>query len=310
MLKNILFVMTLLCTFNTSVQALPTDPAPSTDSQADQTTADEPAATQSGADFLASLHFQNGKINLPGGIATLNLSEKFRYISPEDAERLLVEAWGNPPGNKTLGMVLPANTSPLGEDGWGVVISYNEDGYVKDTDADEINYDKLLADMKKESEENNEERVKQGYGSMLLVGWAEPPRYDKQTRKMYWAKEYAVTKGPNSLNYNIRVLGRKGVLVLNAIASMEQINQIKSEMPAVLAATEFTAGNQYGDFDSKTDHVAEYGLAALVAGGIAAKLGLFAKLFGMLLVLKKFIIVGVVAVGAYVKKFLGKKSQD
>jgi uncharacterized membrane-anchored protein len=300
MLKYFIFAITLCCVFSTQAQKLPDTEAESAPAAASK--------EQSSEQFLAALNFQKGKINLPNGIATINLSEKFTYLSPEDTEKLLVEAWGNPPGNTTLGMIIPAHTSPLGDDGWGVVISYTEDGYVKDSDADEINYDELLEDMQKATAAENEERVKQGYGSMTLVGWAEPPRYDKQTKKMYWAKEYKTGQGSSSLNYNIRVLGRKGVLVLNAIASMAQIQQIKSEMPSILAVTEFTTGNQYADFDSKTDHVAEYGLAALVAGGAAAKMGLFAKLFGLLLVLKKFLVVGVIAAFAILKKIFSKKS--
>ncbi|MEF3084030.1 DUF2167 domain-containing protein, partial [Luteimonas sp. SMYT11W] len=95
----------------------------------------------------------------------------------------------------------------------------------------------------------------------------------KDTHKLYWAKDLMVDGGEHSLNYNVRVLGREGVLNLNAIASMQQIEAIKKEMQQVTAFTEFTEGNRYTDFDSKTDKVAEYGLAALVAGGVASKLG-------------------------------------
>jgi uncharacterized membrane-anchored protein len=107
----------------------------------------------------------------------------------------------------------------------------------------------------------------------------------------------------------VRVLGREGVLVLNAVAGIEQIAQIRGEMPAVTAFTEFTAGNRYADFDAKTDKVAEYGLAALVAGGVAAKLGFFGKLFGLLLAFKKLLLVGLAAAGAGLFKLFGRKEQ-
>lgn len=260
--------------------------------------------------FLASLHFQQGKINLPSGIASLNLSEKFRYLSPEDSEKVLVDAWGNPPGNKTLGMIFPANLSPLNEASWGVVITYDESGYVKDNDADSINYDDLLKDMKEQVAASSEERVKQGYGPMNLVGWAERPSYDKSTHKYYWAKEFSTNASENSLNYNIRVLGRKGVLVLNAVAGMKQINDIRQEMKSVVAFTDFEAGNRYSDFNADTDKVAEYGLAALVAGGVAAKLGFFGKLFAILLAAKKLLFVGIAALVAGASKFFKKKEQS
>lgn len=304
MIKQLLFVTLTIFSLNTFAQALPTTP----DATATETAATS-AADKGVETFLASLKFQTGKITLPNGVATLDLPANFRYLPPADTEKLLVEGWGNPPGNETLGMIIPTETNPLSETGWGVIVSYTEDGHVKDEDADKIDYSSLLKDMKEASEEENKERVKQGYSAMHLVGWAEPPSYDKQTRKMFWAKEFSTAEaGANSLNYNIRVLGRKGVLVLNAVASMKQISQIKNEMPAILAVTEFTQGNRYADFDSSSDHVAEYGLAALVAGGVAAKLGFFAKLGVLLLAFKKFVIIGVIALAALVKNLFSRKS--
>lgn len=68
-------------------------------------------------EFIASLNMQSGTIELPNKIATLKLTEKFRSISLESAERLLVEAWGNHPGNKTLGIILSTDNSPLSANG-------------------------------------------------------------------------------------------------------------------------------------------------------------------------------------------------
>ena len=63
-------------------------------------------------------------------------------------------------------------------------------------------------------------------------------------------------------------------------------------MRPLLDVAEFNEGYRYAEFNSKTDRMAEYGLGALIAGGVAAKLGLFAKLFALLLAVKKFIIIG------------------
>ena len=311
MYKLISFALFIILSISVSAQSSDQLPQVDSASEATQPTSNTASSGQSETEkFLASLKFQTGKISLPNGIATVDLPTNFRYLSPEDSEKLLVQGWGNPPGNNTLGMIIPAETNPLSESGWGIVITYNEDGHVKDEDADKIDYAELLKTMQEESEEANKERVKQGYGAMHLVGWAEPPSYDKTARKLVWAKEFSTNKqGENSLNYNIRVLGRKGVLVLNAVAGMKQISQIKNEMPLVLSVTEFTQGNRYADFDSKTDHAAEYGLAALVAGGVAAKMGLFAKLGIFLLAFKKFIIIGLVAAAAFLKNIFRKKSE-
>jgi uncharacterized membrane-anchored protein len=208
-------------------------------------------------------------------------------------------------------MILPADISPLNKSGWGVIVTYEKDGHVKDDDADSIKYDELLKTMQDATNENNEVRKKNGYKPMSLVGWAEQPTYDKQSHKLYWAKELNFDGAPeNTLNYNIRVLGRDGVLVLNAVAGMNQIGQIKQDMQSVNAFTDFTVGNRYADFDNKTDKVAEYGIAALVAGGVAAKLGLFGKMFALLLAFKKVIFLAVAGAGSAVYKFFKRDKAE
>jgi uncharacterized membrane-anchored protein len=65
------------------------------------------------------------------------------------------------------------------------------------------------------------------------------------------------------------------------------------------------------------DRIAEYGLTALVAAGAGAaavKLGLFAKLGKLFAKFAKLIIVGVVAIGAFLSKILrglfGRKDEQ
>lgn len=275
------------------------------------THAAEEAPKMTAQQFLASLTFREGKIQLPGDIATLDLPATFRYLDPADAGKLLSDGWGNPPGAKTLGMIVPADVNLLSAAGWGVVVTYDKDGHVKDDDADKINYADLLKEIQESMIENNKSRKEQGYAPMTLVGWAEQPSYDKSQHKLYWAKElHTEGDNENGLNYNIRVLGREGVLVLNAVSGMNQIAQVKTEMKKVTAFTEFTQGNRYTDFNASTDKVAEYGIAALVAGGVAAKLGFFGKIFAVLLALKKFILIGVAAIGSWIYKLLGRKREE
>ncbi|MEK6698691.1 MAG: DUF2167 domain-containing protein [Nitrospirota bacterium] len=270
--------------------------------------ADAPPKTMTAAQFEASLKYKKGEVALPGGVATLKIPDSFRYLDPKDAERVLVQAWGNPSGDGTLGMLFPAGASPVSDNGWGVVITYEEDGYVSDKDADSINYDSLIKEMKEGTAESNKEREKQGYQTVDLVGWAAKPYYDKDAHKLYWAKELAFGgNAEHTLNYNIRVLGRRGVLVLNAVAGMDQLASVEKDMRNVLAFTDFNPGYRYADFDSKTDKTATYGIAALVAGGLAAKAGLFTKLFAVLLAAKKLVIVGVVAIGAFIANLLKRK---
>ncbi|HEX8456184.1 MAG TPA: DUF2167 domain-containing protein [Pyrinomonadaceae bacterium] len=271
---------------------------------------EEDEATKAAAEFEAGLKYERGKIVLPGGMATLNVPDNFRYLSPEQTDRIIVDAWGNPPGTKTLGMLFPSDVSPLSPEGWGVVITFEEDGYVEDDEAGKINYDELLTQMKEATAERNKEREQQGFEPVNLVGWATRPRYDQATRKLYWAKELNFAGAPvNTLNYDIRVLGRRGVLSFNAVASMDQLGAIEQNMKEVLGFAEFNPGHRYADFSSGTDKVAAYGIGALIAGKVAAKVGLFKLALGFILAGKKFLFLGLLAVAAFVKKLFGRKSE-
>lgn len=262
-------------------------------------------------EFEASLNYRKGEVVLPGGMATLKIPHEFRYLDPGDAERILVQVWGNPKGDHTLGMLFPSDVSPLSEHGWGIVITYEEDGYVSDKDADSIDYDDLLKSMKEGIEEANKERQKEGYQTIELVGWAATPFYDKETHKLHWAKELAFGGDrDHTLNYNIRILGRRGVLVLNAVSGINQLAGVEEDMKQVLAFSDFNEGYRYQDYDASTDKTAAYGIAALVAGGIAAKAGLFTKLIGLLVAFKKAVIGGIIALGAMITKFLKRKKSD
>ncbi len=258
----------------------------------------------------AQLRYQTGRVTLSRGLATLDLPADFRYLDPQETA-IVLRAWGNPPGRETLGMLVPAGVHVLTPEGWGVIISFSEDGYVKDDDAGKIDYRELLKTMQQATREANPERAKAGYATVELVGWAEPPRYDSVAHKLYWAKDLKFTDdSAHTLNYNIRVLGRRGVLVLNAVASMDRLASVKRDMAKVMGFVEFNGGHRYADFIPGTDKVAEYGIAALIAGGLAAKAGLFKVLLGALIALKKFIALGLVAAAAFLRKLFGRKSTD
>jgi uncharacterized membrane-anchored protein len=260
------------------------------------------------AAFEAQLGYQTGTVTLKGGMATIRLPESFRFIGPEGSRLLLTEAWGNPPGSAddVLGMLIPSELSPLSDEGWGVVITYDEDGYVDDKDAAEMDYTKLLKEMQEATVETNEERKKQGFEAVTLVGWAEPPSYDQAAHKMYWAKDLVFgDEGEHTLNYNIRILGRRGVLVLNAVSDMDRLASIRGESQNLLAAVEFNEGHRYTDFLPGKDKAATYGLAGLVVGATAAKAGFFKMLWLGLLAFKKAILVAVLAAAAAAKRFFG-----
>lgn len=252
-----------------------------------------------------SMERQNGLIEIDQAGAVLNVPDNFYYLSPKDSEKVLVDVWGNPPGQTTLGMLFPVDMTPFDNDSWAVTIEYEEDGYVSDEDADDINYEELLTQMKEDTLASSEARVKEGYEPIELVGWASSPYYDSDNKKLHWAKEIKFGgQEVNTLNYNIRILGRKGVLVLNFIAGIDQKALIDSNINTVLDLAEFDQGSKYSDFNPDIDEVAAYGLGALIAGKVIAKTGF---LVVALVFLKKFGIFILLGIGALFKSVFFKK---
>ncbi len=300
-----LILSSWLALANTPVE--PEAPAAAIATEAAPLDAEAIALAAEFAAFEASLTWQQGDIALGDDLATIHVPEGYRFLGPVDADRMLV-AWGNPGGQEPLGMLFPAGVSPFANDSWGILLQYEADGHVDDEDAATVDYTELLGTLQSDAEAANPSREAEGFAPVHIVGWAEPPSYDSATRKIYWAKELDFGEEPHTLNYDVRVLGREGVLAMSAIASMTQLPQIRGDMAQVITFVEFDAGNRYTDFDPSSDNKAAYGIAGLVAGGaIAAKTGLLKGLFLALLAGKKFVVFGLIAMVGAVKAFLGRK---
>jgi uncharacterized membrane-anchored protein len=218
-------------------------------------------------------------IQLDEGNGSLKVVKGFKYLTSTQAQFVLTQLWGNPEDKSVLGLLVPENVGVLDSNAWLYVLSYDEMGYVDDKDALKINYDDLLKDMQADVNTENEARKKEGYEPVELVRWASPPYYDKEKKVLHWAKELKFGESNiNTMNYNLRVLGRKGVYVINAVASIDQLAEVKATIPNVLEAITFNSGHAYTDFDPKLDKVAAYGIGGLVAGKVLAKAGFLAML--------------------------------
>ncbi len=254
----------------------------------------------------ASFKYERGQIILDDGIGTLNVPPGFRYLDAAQADYVIQDLWGNPHGQGTLGMIVPDNVGITDERSWAFIITYDEMGYVKDDDAEEIDYDELLKEIQSDAAAANEERVKEGYESIAIIGWAAPPFYDKDKKVLHWAKEikFGETDG-TTLNYNVRILGRKGVLVLNAVASMMELPDVQKNIEPVLASFSYANGNKYADFNPDIDDVAAWTIGGLVAGKMLAKAGIFALLLKNL----KLIALAIGGLGTVVWRWYKKKTE-
>ncbi|QDK32466.1 DUF2167 domain-containing protein [Sphingomonas sp. IC081] len=235
-----------------------------------------------------SLQPRHGKIAIAEAHATLDLGDAYDFYGPEDARKILVDIWGNPSqsADRVLGMVMPAGASPL-SDAWGAVVTYEETGFVSDDDAGKVDYAELLTQMREGEDENNEKRKAEGYPAMHLAGWAEQPTYDAGTHSVVWAQDIAVgDAASHTLNYDVRTLGRRGVLSLNLVSSMDQLSDVRQAATAFADHAAFDQGARYQDYDSSTDKTAEYGIGGLIAAGVGVAA---AKKLGILAILLKFL---------------------
>lgn len=216
---------------------------------------------------------QPGPVDIPlGGQATLKLPEGYAYVPQKEANRLL-NAMGNGDDPTRLGLILPPEGDSF------VVPRYIPAGYIKDDEAADWNADDLLDSLTEGTEETNKERAARGLPQMEIVGWNQKPTYDKASHRLVWAIETAdkgVAEAGHGANYNTYVLGREGYLSMNLVSDFGTLGANKPHVANLLARTSFDDGKRYADFDETTDKVAEYGIAALVTGVAAKKLGLFA----------------------------------
>ena len=253
---------------------------------------------------VEGMDFQQGVVKLGAGGVKFDVPPKFYFLGPADARKVLLEIWGNPPANgqDVLGMVMPAIKMPV-EDTWGAVVRFDADGYVSDEEANKIDYADLLKTMQQQIEDANDARVKAGFGNLKLVGWASQPYYDDKAKKLHWAKELEFNgRSDHTLNYDVRALGRSGVLKMNFVARMDELPVIRGAIPDVMEMVQFEQGSRYSDFIPGADKVAAYGIGGLIAGKLAAKVGLLA---GLLLFLKKGWIVVALMLGG-IGKVVGR----
>jgi uncharacterized membrane-anchored protein len=263
-----------------------------------------PARSQEAETQGPPVAWQKGPCPGPlGKVATIKVPEGFVFLGANDTQTLM-EMLENPVSGDELGALAPASD----DDQWLVIFEYDDTGYVKDDDKASIDADALLTSIRAGNEVGNAERRERGWGGLSIVGWEYPPNYDDQTKNLQWAIRAKTDSGEPLVNYNTRLLGRSGVMRVTLVASPEALGATVPTLKKLLAGFEYLPGNTYGEWKAG-DRVAEYGLAALVAGGglaVAAKTGLIAKLFAMVAKMGKLLVVVVIAALAGLKAFAGR----
>jgi len=240
--------------------------------------------------------------------ARLTLPEGYGFV-PEKEGAAVMEMMGNTTDPRFLGLIFPTSS----EAQWFVTLDYEPSGYIKDDDAKVWNADELLQNLKEGTEAANEHRKEMGVPQLEVTRWVEKPTYDSPTHRLVWSAEARDKSGQQSdptINYNTYVLGREGYVSLNLITTASTVEADKPSAHQLLEAVSFNDGKRYTDFNASTDKVAAYGLAALVGGIAAKKLGLLAGLGVFFAKFAKLIIVGLGAAGTAIAKFFKGRGSD
>lgn len=267
----------------------------------------------SGSDAEEPSPWQAGPAHLDlGNDIALDLSKEHAFLPKEPAARVL-EQNGSLHNENLIGLVAASSL----EADWFVVLRFDAEGYVKDDE--EVDADDLLEAMREGNEAANEERTQRGFKPLTLEGWSDAPHYDKARHQLIWALIVSDPDG-KSVNYNTRVLGRRGFVSLNLVTDPARLAEFKPQAIALLGGTAFNAGARYEDFNESTDKVAEYGLAGLIMAGAglsAAKLikiGLLAKAWKLILFAliagKKFIVIALLGLAAFLKKLASDRKKN
>ena len=236
-----------------------------------------------------------------GGLAQIEVPKGYLFTGKTGTQKLL-ELTNNIPNGEEVGAIVPEGDGD--EDQWFIIFEFSETGYVKDDEKDQIDAAALLQSMQEGTEEQNELRKEKGWPAFHVIGWEKPPYYDSQTNNLTWAIRGRSDEGGETINHSTRLLGRRGTMKVDLVASPEQMAIAGPKFDALMADFSYVQGHRYSEFISG-DKVASYGLTALVAGGAGAalvKTGLLKKFW-------KVLVAAAVSLGVALKRLVFKSKQ-
>ncbi len=236
-------------------------------------------------------------------LARIEIGKEYLFADAGDAKKLM-EYFGNPPTDKEVGLVMPASDNAT----WFILFEYFDVGYVKDDEKDKIDADAILQNIKAGTEEANKTRTKMGQPAVKVLGWQEKPHYDPVSHNLVWAT-LAEGGGGKNVNYTVKLLGREGYTSAIFVGDPESLATAKPEVETLISKFSYKKGKSYAEF-VRGDKVAQYGLTALIAGGVGAaavKMGLFGWLGTFLAKMWKVVVAGVIAAGAGLRKLVSAR---
>ena len=251
-----------------------------------------------GQEKRSPIEWQDGpSIGKLGDVAQISVPKGYRFTGKAGAQKLL-ELTQNPSDGNELGALIPIVDKDA--DIWFSIFEFQDTGYVRDDEKDKLDSAAMLDSIKKATDQSNKIRAQRGWPAFHVIGWAHAPSYDASTHNLIWALIGASDengKSQQSVNYSIRLLGRRGIVKADLVLSPDQVTQVFPEFQGLLGEFSFLPGQRYSEWRSG-DKVAKYGLTALVVGGAATA----AIKSGLLIKFWKLIVAAFVALGAFLKR--------
>ena len=226
-----------------------------------------------------------------GAEAHIMVPEGYRFTDRKGTQTLM-QLYGNLLTDWEQGYVEPENENET----WFVVFEYENSGHVKDDEKSDLDADAIMQSFKDGDKASNEERKRQGLPELNTLDWLVPPYYHDQTHNLEWAF-LLESEGQQNVNYNIRLLGREGIMHVTVVSGVEEFESVRAKIPALLEGFAFNPGRTYAEYQ-EGDKLADYGLMALLGvGAVGVAATIFSK-FG------KVIFVGIAAAAAAALSFV------
>ena len=195
------------------------------------------------------------KVSL-GTLADIEVPGGYRFTDASGARAFLAQM-RNPVPQGLAGILLPDSGSCM------VILKFNEIGYVKDADKDQIDAGAVLKTAWNQVKGQNENRVTQGLAPIASLDWELEPVFDPQEHMLEWAFR-AKTQLEGVVNHTVRLLGRHGVLDAIAVQPYRSASDL-IPLKELMKNVSFQQGERYADYQNG-DKICSIDLASLIIG--------------------------------------------
>jgi len=207
--------------------------------------------------FPGSVQWVSGpaKVSL-GTLAEIDVPSGYRFTDASGARAFLAQM-RNPVPQGLAGILLPDSGSCM------VILEFNELGYVKDADKDQIDAGVVLKTAWNQVKRQNESRATRGLAPFVSVEWELEPAFDPKEHMLEWAFR-AKTQLEGVVNHTVRLLGRHGVLDAIAVQPYRGASDLLP-LKELMNNVSFQQGERYIDYENG-DKICSLGLPSLIIG--------------------------------------------